>query len=780
MSTPPDDLGERAVAEQRLLRCEQLARMLLNGVAARTFLLDEDGGIVDLNEPAAASFRSTREDLIGTSLFDRLPSDLAQTRRTAIEQSLREMEPRRFVDQREGVVLETVCQPLPVGAAPKRCVVLTSLDVTTRREAERKLERSERHQRDIIENFSDAFLQTDAAGRLTMVNRAAARLFGYESAEEVIGSGTDHLWADLARRDALREEIWDGSGRIFDWIERGVRKDGSFFWGSLNAIAVRDDAGRVVGTEVVVREVTERVRTLEKIREREAQLRRIIDNMQDAFLQADLSGRLTVVSPSAAKMYRYGSVEEMIGLPAETLYADPQRREEYLRELRSSGHVHDWIGEWRRFDGSTFWGSMSGQQVRDRDGGIVGSEALVRDITERKLAEEEHRRILASLAQSDRLASMGQLAAGVAHEINNPLSYVLYNLESLVADSSHLARAARGTARTDAEPDLSERLRSALEGARKIKEIARGLSTFSRVDTEQVALVDLGIPIESALAIASNEIRYRARVDKDLDAEARVLGNEGKLSQVFLNLLINAAHAIQEGAVEGNQILVRTWRDGERVLAEIRDTGCGIPPQNLPRIFEPFFTTKPVGVGSGLGLSIVRNIVTGHGGTVEVTSEVGEGTCFVVSLPAATAAPTVDEPRPPPAAGVSVRGRVLVVDDEAFVRYALRRILRTHEVVEADGGAQACQLLSEDAQFDVILCDLMMPNMSGADFHRWLIEHRPDLAPRVLFVTGGAFTPGARTYLEQIDNLRIEKPFDSGNLQRVVAERIRAARAGRA
>ena len=170
---------------------------------------------------------------------------------------------------------------------------------------------------------------------------------------------------------------------------------------------------------------------------------------------------------------------------------------------------------------------------------------------------------------------------------------------------------------------------------RRIKEIARRLGSFSRVEKDQLTPVELRYPIESAITIASNEIKYRASVVRDIGLTAPVLASEGRLTQVFLNLLLNAAQAIEEGDAENNTIRVRTWQSGPTVLAEVQDTGCGIPPANLDRIFDPFFSTKPVGVGSGLGLNIVRSIIAGYGGKIEVESVAGKGSRFVIRLPAA-------------------------------------------------------------------------------------------------------------------------------------------------
>jgi len=394
---------------------------------------------------------------------------------------------------------------------------------------------------------------------------------------------------------------------------------------------------------------------------------------------------------------------------------------------------------------------------------------------------------------------MGMLAAGVAHEINNPLTYILYNLESLSEDVprylQQLAQVRRALVGRLGEPDLrdllgsafevldpatfadvEERFKDALSGTNRIKDIAKGLGTFSRVERETVAAVDIRYPIESAVSIASNEIKYRASLVKDFGITSQVMASDGRLSQVFLNLLVNAAHAIPEGNVEQNEIRVRTWQEGAEVCAEVRDTGVGIPAETLSHIFEPFFTTKAVGVGSGLGLSIVRSIVSGYGGRIDVTSEVGKGTSFVVRLPVAKPEEKRDRtatPKEPRAAGP--RGRILVIDDEPGVRAVLRRTLSRHELVEADSGKRGQEILAGDQEFDLILCDMMMPRVSGMEVHRWLLDKHPQLAPKLVFMTGGAFTPNAGKYLEQSGNLRIQKPFDERNLERLVADRVLAS-----
>lgn len=402
--------------------------------------------------------------------------------------------------------------------------------------------------------------------------------------------------------------------------------------------------------------------------------------------------------------------------------------------------------------------------------------------------EQQQRQLETSLAQNDRLATMGMLAASIAHEINNPLTYVLSNLESLADDLPNVLGILRGEVRAEETrdaaalsallDDLIDRLQEALKGSQRIRDISKGLWTFSRVESTSIGPVDLHRAIEDAVTIAYNEVRHRAQLVRNFGSIPPVPGSPGKLAQVFLNLLVNAAHAMDEARLEDNRIIVRTWNEGGYVFAEVADTGRGIAPGDLPRIFQPFFSTKGPGRGSGLGLSICRTIVTDLGGRITAESEIGGGTRFTVKLPVAAVdaeKPGVDASQP--AATPAPRGRVLVVDDDPGVRRALARTLRRkHDVVTASSGETAVSTLEADQAFDVVFLDLMMPGLSGIDVHGWLVEHNAALAARSVFVTGGVFTQAARDYLGENDNRRVEKPFDPEELYRLTAELVAEAR----
>jgi PAS domain S-box-containing protein len=446
---------------------------------------------------------------------------------------------------------------------------------------------------------------------------------------------------------------------------------------------------------------------------------------------------------------------------------DRSRAEKEFADLLAQGVVRDAACRIRNRQ-AAFDGEISATVAAGADGALNAVVVVVRDVTERL-------RLQARLAQSDRMASVGMLAAGVAHEVNNPLTYVLHNLESLVSGLPALEAAAPAVG----EPlELTRRAEEALEGIRRIRAIIRDLKVFSGAVGDRLEPVALNAVIQGAINLASNEIRFRARLDTDFGELPPVLANEGRLAQVFLNLLVNAAQAIPDGDVSHNRIAVRTWSEAGAVFVEVRDSGSGMTDEVKRQIFDPFFTTKPRGVGSGLGLSISREIVEASAGRITVESVVGKGSRFVVQLPAMSAGPKPTEHRPVADAVPTEsprRGRVLVVDDEPLVRASMVRLLRSeNDVVEAGSGTAAAAILVEDPRFDVILCDLVMPELSGMELHARLAVARPELAARMIFVSGGAFTSRAQAFLDAVPNARIEKPFDSIGLRALVRTRVRA------
>lgn len=322
--------------------------------------------------------------------------------------------------------------------------------------------------------------------------------------------------------------------------------------------------------------------------------------------------------------------------------------------------------------------------------------------------------------------------------------------------------------------DLEDCIRDGKEAAERIRLIVKDLKIFSRVEEDKRSAVSAEHVMESAVRMAWNEIRHRAHLVKRYGKVPLVDVNESRLGQVFLNLLVNAAQALPEGQADVHEItiLLRTAADG-RVVVEVHDSGPGIPPEILGKLFTPFFSTKPAGVGTGLGLAICQRIVAGMGGGIAVESEVGKGTTFRVTLPATTMMAT-EEMVAPVVRPASRRGRILVVDDEEAIRLVVRRALgKAHDVIACASAQEALEKIAAGESFDIILSDLMMPVMSGVEFYQRLVVVSPEHVERVVFLTGGAFTPSARNFLDEVPNARLNKPFEIQNLRGLVNDRLR-------
>jgi len=368
------------------------------------------------------------------------------------------------------------------------------------------------------------------------------------------------------------------------------------------------------------------------------------------------------------------------------------------------------------------------------------------------------------LLLSDRLVQVGTLAASVAHEINNPLTYVMGNLEYALHELSSPVCASPVSDR------VIEALSTALEGSRRIRATTEDLRVFARTDDARPRPVDLKRVLESAINMAGIQIRYRAKLVKDFDEVPALAANENRLGQVFLNLLVNAAQAIPEGHTAEHEIRVRLRAINDQAEVQISDTGRGIPPEVRKRLFQPFVTTKSKEEGTGLGLSICRRIVQDYRGEISARPNADRGTTFVVRLPlplcAASSAYSLSSSTLPYEAP---RGRILVIDDEPEIVDLIRRELRTqHELVGVTSCRAALALLAKDSAFDLILCDLMMPVMNGMQLYAEIERSHPALVKRMVFITGGAFTQAALQFLATVPNPNITKPFEADTLAKLV------------
>ena len=434
----------------------------------------------------------------------------------------------------------------------------------------------------------------------------------------------------------------------------------------------------------------------------------------------------------------------------------------------------------RGADGSWRICEISG--IRVEIGSAMTVVASGRDVTERK-------RLRAKLLVADRMASLGTLAAGIAHEINNPLAYVTGNLE-VMAETLESPEPPTVAAREELTTAISD----ARDGAERVRKIVHGLRSFTRTETEQRRPLSVTSVLESALRMTGNEVRHRAQLVRELGPVPLVVADDSRLAQVFINLLVNAAHAIPEGRSDANRILVRTRTDDQgRAVIEIEDTGKGIAPEAQARVFDPFFTTKDVGEGTGLGLSICHGIVSGLGGQISIESPAAGpssplgGTVVRVVLPAMpqpAAVPAAPRPAAVPLSAIAEahrRHRVMLVDDEPLVVHTMERLLRRdYDITVALCGQDAIDHITGGARFDVIVSDVMMPNMTGIELIEALRRQFPDQAARLIFLSGGAFTAEARERLQSLGAPQLEKPVSAKELRACLMRVAAAANAAAA
>jgi PAS domain S-box-containing protein len=506
------------------------------------------------------------------------------------------------------------------------------------------------------------------------------------------------------------------------------------------------------------------------LRESEARFRTLVQNAPDgvAILR---QGLVVYLNARAARMLGLRTPEDGYGRRI-TEFMDPDdaaTAERRIRRLHETGQPLSEPHEYRSrsVDGRELIVEISSIPI-DLDGERAVL-AFARDVTERKA-------IQARLAQAERLSALGVLSAGVAHEINNPLAYVVLNLEFMERELTK----ANGATSPEA---LLERVRQARHGAERVATIVRDLKTFARADGWTRGPVRIESVLESALNVAHTETSKTARITRRYADVPAVMGNGARLEQVFLNLVLNAAQAIPEGDDRNHEIRIELASDGETVRVEVSDDGVGMPPDVLDRIFDPFFTTKPPGVGTGLGLPICRSIVRAHGGELDVKSAPGQGSTFTVILPRWVGERKKSEPSGPGEAPPDTpRGRILVIDDEAAVGRTLSLVLEPEYdvtvVTSAQEGLAELRASDRGASFDAILCDLVMPGMNGQDLFDAARSELPGIESRFIFMSGGYGSSGPDDFPRKVQNRLFEKPFDLNLIRRTLREIVSEGRMG--
>jgi len=500
----------------------------------------------------------------------------------------------------------------------------------------------------------------------------------------------------------------------------------------------------------------ENARLYEQVKLSEQRYRDLFANAYDLIFILNQALAITTINKVGQQLTGY-DLSELLGRSLRTLCTPESwaSAEPYLRQLLAGQSVAPFELELVRRDGEPVYLEVSAQVIHN-GAGLKGVHCIARNLTERRRLEQQ-------LLQSEKLSAIGQLVAGVAHELNNPLTSVSGYAQLLLRDERLPA---------ESRQDI-EQIHAQAERAAKI---VQNLLIFAREHKPERTTGSVNEAIRRALALQQYQLRVEnIGVRLELDpALPSTTADFHQLQQVFLNLITNARYAmVQKGG--GGTLTLRTSLEpglagDPQIRIDVIDTGVGIPERDLQKIFNPFFTTKPVGQGTGLGLSICFGIVKEHEGQIWAESQVGVGTCVTVTLPVRAALPS-EAPTPVPAGEAEEPGaslRVLVVDDEEPVGALLERMLRTlgHRPMVVCSGKAALETLEREV-FDAVLCDVKMPGLNGFDLLRAVRARNPDLAERLIFVSGDTLSPSTRTMLEQSGNLFLAKPFSIEQVRQI-------------
>jgi len=645
-----------------------------------------------------------------------------------------------------------------------RAFVTNYRDVTQRKLAEEALIESQQRLEFLLSATSAVTYTARATGDFgaTFMSANVTEVLGHAPSDFI---DDPDFWRHNIHPDDLPlvdEEISGlGTRETLTLQYRFRHRDGGYRW-MRDVARVLHHTGRPIEVVGYWIDVTDQVRAEASLRRSEASFRSLIERTPTAML-VHRNGHYVYCNPAAVALLGVQSASEMVGRAALD-FIHPDDRETIqsrIERLQTAGTTPANVCRMLRADGSAFL--FEAEAMRLDFDGEPSNVVMGRDVTERE-------QMFARIALADRMLSVGTLAAGVAHEINNPLAYVAANLETFVAELPNI-RVGPGS---KLQPGLLQSLLvDAQDGVARISAIVRDLRALSRADDGKRGTIDVVAVLQSAIKMARNEVRHHARIVTSYDPDLPPIEADAfRVGQVFVNLLLNAAQAIPAGHAEQHEISIRaTHADGQRIRIDVSDTGSGMAPHVLRRIFDPFFTTKAPGMGTGLGLSISHQIVRSMNGEILVDSEPGRGSTFTVLLPASQVQACTDAAQ---TNEIRTTGKILLIDDEAAVGRSLSVLLAPEtEVVAVTRADQALARIARGERFDAILCDVMMPETSGIELYDLLLHAAPDYKNRIIFMTGGAFTPEAQAFLAQLQCPQLEKPFSEAQLRQAIGSVVR-------
>lgn len=741
------DITERKAMEEEQREADAVVRQLVAACPAALEMRRIDDGQFLFRSPGAIELLGDREVLSKTYVR---PED--QVRLHEDLEARGEVLDRRIqLRKGDGTPFWAGVSAAYADFRGNKVVVSIISDLTERVAVEEESRRASELLRDAIESLQEGFVLYDADHRLVLCNSLFREMNPSNAHLHVPGAKLDHLVKaaiDAGQYSPEAAQWGDLDGN--PWRETHIREftfqqnDGR--WYSASISPTRE--GGFVATRT---DITEQKKMQEAEREAEERVSQVLEACPAPIQMSE--------ADSGEILYRSPATAELFGEPdtAKSYYVHPEERESYLKELRKAGSVDDLEFEMRRANGEHCWVSVSSRLISYKGRDVIVSHSY--DLTDRITMQQELNRQREILHQSEKLSALGELLAGVAHELNNPLSVV-------VGQSLMLTE-------TAADEKTKERAKKIGNAADRCARIVKTFLAMARQQPAQTTNVNLNDLLESSLEVAGYSMRTSGvdvslRLSPDLPF---VWGDPDQMNQIFTNLLVNAEQALRGWQGEKRVKIVTRYEPARKeVVVKVQDTGPGIPEHVRSRIFEPFFTTKEVGEGTGIGLAFCHRIVETHGGTISVTTGENGGTAFFVRFPASNQVPEDEDVAD--AEDASSQGiRTLVIDDEEDVADLIAEILRTdgHDVTIANSGSEALRCIQKQS-FSVILSDLKMANLDGPSLFAKLQQHHPDLATRVGFITGDTMSPKARSFLDASRRPFLEKPIRPEELRAMFNE----------
>jgi PAS domain S-box-containing protein len=710
----------------------------------------------------------SQNEIIGKYFYDlaapqylEILHEINRKRKTGLELSVSH-ELELLTKDGNTVPVETKLQPIVYKGKTAGMVIVH--DISERKQAEKVLRQSEQNFRNSMDKSSIGIRISDKFGNNLYANQAMMDIFGYNNQDEIQAKQPQEYYTpECYASYLLRHEKFLRNEPMPKQIQINIiRKDGTIRNLQVSMMDVFWDSQPQYQT--LYQDVTEFKRVEKELYESQEKYRLIVENSTDIIFTTDVHEQFAYVSPSVKEVLGYNP-DELIGKPF-IFFVHPEDafiiREETKRTYNSDYKLsRDIECRMRHANGEWRWIVSKGTKLVDSCGDLIYFIGIMRDVTELKLMEKEKRELEDKAQVASRLAAVGEMAAGIAHEINNPLTGVL-GFSQMLMEKENVPEEIKGD------------LKLIADGSRRVADIVKRLLTFARQTKPKKELTNINDLLNNTLKLReyvlnTANIKTITRFDSDLPW---TVVDPGQMQQVFLNLIVNAEQAMRKAYGTGT-LSISTEKKGNNIRVLFQDDGPGISKENLKRLFEPFFTTKEVGEGTGLGLSLSRSIVLDHGGDISVESEFGHGAAFTVEIPIVEETPIeadmknkIIQKQP----YLEKSGRILVIDDEPSIRVLLEKSLTLDGYlvdVVADAGA-ALNKLDAGGKYDILLLDMRMAGMNGAELYAHILEKVPALKGRTIIITGDVMGTDIKSFLIKNNLPYLAKPFDINLLKKQI------------